>query len=234
MKKSSERNEYDVIVIGGGPRGATASYQSQNLGFNTLLIYKETFPRHKLCGGLLTNKNIRLLGKVFDETEKSLKEKDIINFSSDKYEAYFKDDLLVEDNIDIPFYFTEREVYDNFLFQNAKKLGVETIEVEGVKEIDVDSIKIVTEDDREFSAEYIIAADGSTSIARKQLIKENKINKTRNEWSENLAMGVEAYVPRSKVDINVNHPVIHFGVLNWGYGWIFPNKDKFLIGVGGD
>ncbi|MDZ7730872.1 MAG: hypothetical protein U5K37_08180 [Natrialbaceae archaeon] len=33
--------------------------------------------------------------------------------------------------------------------------------------------------------------------------------------------------------MNIDHPLIHFGVLEWGYGWVFPNSDRYVVGVGG-
>ncbi|MHA2320699.1 MAG: FAD-dependent monooxygenase [Candidatus Thorarchaeota archaeon] len=42
---------YDVIVIGSGPGGATASRSLANLGLEVCMIDKDAFPRDKPCGG---------------------------------------------------------------------------------------------------------------------------------------------------------------------------------------
>jgi heterodisulfide reductase subunit A-like polyferredoxin len=45
---------FDVIVIGGGPAGSTAGYKLGQSGARVLLLDKANFPREKLCGGALS------------------------------------------------------------------------------------------------------------------------------------------------------------------------------------
>ncbi|MFN0087926.1 MAG: NAD(P)/FAD-dependent oxidoreductase [Blastocatellia bacterium] len=47
-------NSYDVIIIGGGPSGATASTLLAREGYRILLLEKSRFPRQKLCGEFIT------------------------------------------------------------------------------------------------------------------------------------------------------------------------------------
>src|SRR5579864_5291231 len=42
---------FDVIVVGGGPAGATAAKVLGDAGVQTLLVDKRAFPRDKPCGG---------------------------------------------------------------------------------------------------------------------------------------------------------------------------------------
>src|ERR1700694_1074303 len=42
---------FDVIVVGGGPAGATAAKVLGDAGVSTLLLDKSAFPRDKPCGG---------------------------------------------------------------------------------------------------------------------------------------------------------------------------------------
>lgn len=41
---------WDVVVIGGGPAGATAAYYLAKAGISVLIIEKDVFPRDKICG----------------------------------------------------------------------------------------------------------------------------------------------------------------------------------------
>jgi flavin-dependent dehydrogenase len=50
--------EYDVIVIGAGPAGATtAAAMVAESDLHTLLIEKETLPGPKICGGAVSQYN---------------------------------------------------------------------------------------------------------------------------------------------------------------------------------
>jgi menaquinone-9 beta-reductase len=41
---------YDLVVVGAGPGGSSAAYNSAKAGLNTLLIDRQEFPRDKTCG----------------------------------------------------------------------------------------------------------------------------------------------------------------------------------------
>jgi flavin-dependent dehydrogenase len=87
-------DKYDVIIAGGGPAGATAGYLLGTLGVHTLLLDKSVFPRKKLCGGVLTHKTLKLLNRVFKETENTMEHIGIINYLTNGYDIYFKDKLM--------------------------------------------------------------------------------------------------------------------------------------------
>ncbi|HUV03257.1 MAG TPA: FAD-dependent monooxygenase [Desulfobacteria bacterium] len=53
--------EYDVIVIGAGPAGATAAAIVADSDIHTLLIEKEKLPRPKICGGAVSQRALSLL-----------------------------------------------------------------------------------------------------------------------------------------------------------------------------
>jgi menaquinone-9 beta-reductase len=42
--------QYDLVVVGAGPGGSSAAYNSVKVGLNTLLIDRQEFPRDKTCG----------------------------------------------------------------------------------------------------------------------------------------------------------------------------------------
>jgi flavin-dependent dehydrogenase len=56
----AERN-WQVIVIGAGVAGALAALRCVKAGFETLLVDKQSFPRHKVCGCCLNPKAWRSL-----------------------------------------------------------------------------------------------------------------------------------------------------------------------------
>ena len=45
MNSSADNKSYDVIIIGGGPAGATAGTILANAGLKTLILERTKFPR---------------------------------------------------------------------------------------------------------------------------------------------------------------------------------------------
>jgi flavin-dependent dehydrogenase len=57
-------NEYDVIVIGGGPGGYAAAVRTSQLGLKTALVEKETGWRYLRALGLYSDQNHAPLLKI--------------------------------------------------------------------------------------------------------------------------------------------------------------------------
>jgi geranylgeranyl reductase family protein len=222
--------DYDLIIVGGGPAGSTAGYLLSRLGLKVLILDKSKFPRKKLCAGLITHKTGRLLERVFGETPDTLKEKGIINFESNSYEVLHKRRSLAVNRFDIPFYFVDRYHYDSFLLEKARGAGAEVIEGDAVVTCDPALPEVTTSSGRKLRAGFLLGADGIQSIVRRSF-SESHFN--TNEWNENLAMGLELFADRAEFDMDITHPMIFFGVINYGYAWIFPNKDRVVAGICG-
>ncbi|MGH9566287.1 MAG: FAD-dependent oxidoreductase, partial [Candidatus Angelobacter sp.] len=56
--------EYDLIVVGGGPAGCACAITAARSGARVLLLEKETFPRHKVCGEFVSPESVRLLAAL--------------------------------------------------------------------------------------------------------------------------------------------------------------------------
>ncbi len=46
--------DYDVAIVGAGPAGTSAAILLAQSGQRVLLLEKERFPRHKLCGEFIS------------------------------------------------------------------------------------------------------------------------------------------------------------------------------------
>ena len=56
--------EFDVVVVGGGPSGSSAAVFASKQGLNVLLLDKEVFPREKTCGDGISGKSIKMLREL--------------------------------------------------------------------------------------------------------------------------------------------------------------------------
>jgi len=230
-------SQYDVVIVGAGPAGSTAAYILSRKGYNILLLDKEHFPRKKLCGGCLTAKTIWLLNRVFNEPEESLIKNNIIDYKSFRFDVRYKTKVLVSPISPLAFYFVDRQVYDAFLLQKAKEAGAEVSEGEKVTDIEETAnntgseLTLTTSRERLIKSKFIIAADGANSTVRTKLLRQKKINGSR--WHRNLAYCLEIFLARQGDFKTLEFPILSFGYLRYGYSWVFPNKDRLVVGIGG-
>ena len=55
---------FDVVVVGGGPAGASAAYWLAEAGHDVVVVEKKRFPREKTCGDGLTPRAVRQLNDM--------------------------------------------------------------------------------------------------------------------------------------------------------------------------
>ncbi len=224
------KGKYDVIVVGAGPAGSTASYILSKNGLRVLLIDKYLFPRDKLCGGLLTEKSIRLIETIFKESLQSLKQHGAINLESTSYNLYYRSRLLLSGTSAISFKFVNRSDFDYLLLNHTLSSGTYILEEEVVKECNPSAGTILTKSGQVFSGRFIIGADGVSSIVR-HYFPQSCYN--HHDWQKRLTTGVATEISIQEFPWQVDSPMIYFGFLNFGYSWVFPKKEHILMGMGG-
>ena len=55
---------HDVLVVGGGPAGASCAYWLAEAGYDVLLVEKKRYPREKTCGDGLTPRSVKQLNDM--------------------------------------------------------------------------------------------------------------------------------------------------------------------------
>jgi flavin-dependent dehydrogenase len=215
------REKYDVLIIGGGPAGSSAARMLSGKELKVCVIDKSTFPRDKLCGGLLTLRSKRIFENVFQTTWDP-----IIEVISRGVQFFHNSRFLnsVSDYKDL--HFVSRIKFDDYLLNLAKQSSATTQLGSGAKSVDIKNSEVELFDGTVLTADFIIGADGVNSTVAKSLYGKAFTKKA-------IAFGLEMEVPIGNKYPIINDPEIYLGVSKWGYGWIFPKRLTLTVGIAG-
>lgn len=219
--------EYDLMVIGAGPAGATAAAEAASSGLKVLLIEKESLPRHKTCGGgmpMVVQNCIKDLAPfAFIESDvkymrltKDFKDPHLKNINPPGYEK------------DISIWMVQRAVFDNALAERAVKLGAVLKDNMQVKDIFKEEDYIVVKcDSFSAKAKHLIGADGANGIVGRKF-------SLRKDAPKAIAIEIEFPYSWREDKPNLQKDYLHLdvGCINGGYAWIFPKEDHLNIGAG--
>lgn len=220
---------YDVIVVGAGPAGSTAAYDCAKQGLKTLLLEKYTLPREKPCGGAVMYRGLRLIS---ERIPRELIERRIYGLRfllPDGRGTEFVSDKLIGITV-------FRDRFDEFLARRASSAGAELIDDAPVVDASVSekSANVRLADGREFSAKYLLGADGVNSVVSRALglrPKRKDLNKV------GLGMEADFHVGEAGVleATNGNPSILEVCPVNGrvSYGWVFPKREHLAIGIAG-
>lgn len=210
---------FDVIIVGAGPAGTACALALKDSGLNILMLDKHSFPRDKICGDAVGGRSIKNLEKFSPELVEELRSLGtkelntttrIFIYDKQPFNLYWKNEA----------YCIKRYDFDALLFKHAMKIN-KTLTFKGDFKVD-DVIKqqgkVVVgnkKSDTYYSANIVVAADGSQSFLAKQLI-DLKLD------PNNFSAAVRAYF--SNVEgVLPNQTEAHFIKESMpGYFWIFP------------
>ncbi|OGN97123.1 MAG: hypothetical protein A2Z77_06110 [Chloroflexi bacterium RBG_13_51_36] len=212
------KQNYDVVVIGAGPAGATLAYELGKKGIGVLVLEKEKLPRYKCCAGGVTSKAANLL-----DFDISAVAEDVI------CEVAFTFNLgnpFLGQHSEPLIYTVMRDVFDHFLMQRAQRLGAMLMDGKRVTQIQLggDSVEISTADST-FRSRLVVGADGAYSIVARELSMNRGIEYITAIESEIVVAEDDLAKWKSRVRIDL-------GVIPGGYAWVFPKRGQLSIGAG--
>jgi len=215
--------KYDVVVVGGSCAGSAAATTLAKAGRNTLIIDKAKFPRQKLCGGMITEKTVRLLKKIYAVSFENLIDSHynafgVFHISHGKVSSHRTEHTL---------YMIHRDDFDDFFLKEAMRAGCTAYL--GDRVVSVRKGIISTAEGKQVAANFIIGADGCHSIVRKAVHSTIK--------DERSPIGLEVNIPYDNLSFYPSpekiFPWIFFGYVKYGYGWLFPKKEFATVGIAG-
>jgi geranylgeranyl reductase family protein len=211
------KRNYEVIVVGAGPAGATAAYELAIRGVTVLLLDKAIFPRHKCCGGGLSVKAAGLLGnsEVVEVVEDSISSLLLTFAGADYYRGEYGKIIM---------YTVTRERFDHFLIQKAEEAGAKVLQglAAGNVNLSDSGVEVVTSAGS-FRSQFVVGADGNRGVVARSL----------NLKTQDYVVGIETEVLTGYEDLAKwkSQVVIDLGCISNGCAWLFPKTDHLSVGV---
>jgi geranylgeranyl reductase family protein len=203
---------YDAIIIGAGPAGCAAAYDLATAKKAVLLLDKRRFPRVKPCAGALTIKAIRALRYSIAPVVRHV----ACNMAVSKR---LEQPVLLKSGYPLCA-MTVRSELDHFCLKKTIEAGAEFGTIKDIHGfVERDGHVSVQTNDGELKSKFLIGADGANSRVR-QLCGEAT-------WFRR-GLAIEATVPRPDAHCEME---FDFGVVESGYGWVFPKGDHLNVGI---
>ncbi len=237
--------EFDVVIVGGGPSGAACAYWLADAGWSVCLIEKKTYPREKTCGDGLTPRSVHQLAAMGLESEVAAHGHRYDGLRAFGFGASLELHWPEHPVFPAYGYTITRFDLDGLVAQRAESAGAivvvgaeatELLEVSRPSGEELPGARGVARRDAksgdvaEVHGRFVVIADGQNSRLGRSLGVERV-----RDWP--LGMALRGYYSSERHDepwieshLDIRSPE---GEVVPGYGWIFPLGDgRVNVGVG--
>ena len=161
-----ETAQYDLIIAGAGPAGCACAITAARAGTRVLLLEKDHFPRHKVCGEFVSPESLALLEQLLGETR--FKGQPLINSA-----RVFFGTKAISLPISPPARSIPRFELDAALLEAARRAGAEAQEDATVSEVQQDQGFKVISNIGGFRARAVVNTTGRWSQLTQHAMKNN-------------------------------------------------------------
>ena len=207
---------YDVVIVGAGPGGAMAACVLGQAGCRTLVLERQTLPRHKPCGGAIPSPVFdRLPAACAEAVEREVRR--VRFLLPQRGEA-------AHDLPGRPIAMVMRDRFDSLLLAQAPATVHDGEGAVGLDDGPHGAVVRTTRGER-YRADYVIGADGASSLVARQVgLRAGHV----------VATALEAEVPADSASLarHADTALFYFGIVADGYLWVFPKRDHLSLGVG--
>lgn len=172
------RDQYDVVVVGGGPAGATVSTILSDLGHSVAVLERGTFPRHHIGESLMPEtywvfKRIGMLEKLKASDFVVKESVQFVSSSGADSQPYFFPDR--DPGEWSTTWQVRRDTFDQMMLDNAREHGAHVFEGVNVKEVLFEGERavgvraMVAGSDRRIGARVVVDATGVNALLSRQL-----------------------------------------------------------------
>ncbi|MFY9242035.1 MAG: NAD(P)/FAD-dependent oxidoreductase [Polaribacter sp.] len=150
---------YDVIIIGGGLAGLCNAIHLSNFGKKVLLIEKNSYPKHKVCGEYISNEVLPYLSFL------EINPFDFGAVKIDNFQLSTTNNKLISAKLPLGGFGISRYKLDYILSEKAKEKGVKILQ-DIVLNVDFknNSFELETKNNQKFRSKIAIGAFGKRSL----------------------------------------------------------------------
>jgi menaquinone-9 beta-reductase len=226
------RYDFDVIVAGAGPAGASAAAHMAQAGLKVALVDQHTFPRDKVCGDFAGPVTLVELCRLGVNEFPGYRQSNVINSAAVHLDGKMLITSLIPEVEGLPSHglVIPRMRLDAWIVKAAQAAGARLIEGIRVKgfELDGQGVTVHAEQRKQaltWHARLLVGADGSSSVVARILHGQAASRLDR-------IMAVRAYY--EDVEGPADRADLFFSADSFpGYYWLFPTAERSAnVGIG--